>query len=388
MSNLRKLTLKSVIFCLPALQPIATRLLELDVFGSRLQGSSDGFLTRGWTALTSLSLRFARVESATMTAALELPALEEIDIRAFSHQGGVLHLDQLTGSCPNIRGLSFQLCGALARGKEGGGPCCNLLNLGQLASIVMELEEDPLHANLDFDLPASLTQFVVEGGHYGHSIADFFWWLREAVKYIRRGAQLHTLSCRYAEAYLQHAQWGASLEEQYRRLGGQLSSLRELEVSGAQEQLLSAVGAVASAAPSLVSLVIIMTHSLHMSCVEVSPICSASLENIRVKWRLLHRPELPPPQVLLTLQPGCARLREVHVNFMERPIEGVAVKIRCPCCSRRCIVTVDAYDMVVKFLHMPSSEQGVQECTVLCSGHAPRPEESPVWGYAVMPGIL
>ena len=52
MSKLRKLTLKSVVFCLPALQPVATQLLELNVYNSRLQGSSDGFLTRGWTALT------------------------------------------------------------------------------------------------------------------------------------------------------------------------------------------------------------------------------------------------------------------------------------------------------------------------------------------------
>ena len=42
----------------------------------------------------------------------------------------------------------------------------------------------------------------------------------------------------------------------------------------------------------------------------------------------------------------------------------------------------------VKFLHMPSHEQGVQECTVLCSGHAAGPEHAPLWDHAVLPGIL
>ena len=382
MSKLQKLTLQGVVFCLPALQAVATRLRELNVFNSRLQGSSDGFLTRGWTNLTMLSLRCAWVMTATMTAALELPALEEIDIRAFQHQGGVL-----TGSCPNIRGLGFRQDGALARGREGGGLCCSLLNLGQLASLVMEIEKEPLQSNMDLNLRPSLTRLEFGGysGSGGKSV-DFFWALREAVKCVGRGAQLHTLSCRYAEAYLQPAQWGADLDEQHRRLGGQLSSLRELEVWGAQKQLLSVVGAVASAAPSLVSLKILMISPL--SRVEVSSIRSASLESITVKWDL-QCPKLPPPQVLLTLLPGCTRLRTVLVHFIGRPVEGAAIKIRCHCRSRRCIVPMGFHNGVnIRFLHMQNSEQGVQESTVLSSYDAAVPGQPLVWGHAVMPGIL
>ena len=212
--------------------------------------------------------------------------------------------------------------------------------------------------------------------------------------------------CNFAVAHLQPAQWGASLDEQHRRLGGQLGSLRELVVSGAQDQLLSAVGAVASAAPSLACLEIHITDSL--SRVEVSPICSASLESISVAGACYYRPALVPPQVLLTFLPGCARLREVHVQvvgFEGKPARGAAVKIRCHRCSQRCIVPVDGNangnnkvpgevcagavdDVVVNFLHTPSSEQDVQECTVLYAWHAAGPEQAPLWGRAVMPGIL
>ena len=80
LTNLRKLTLDDVAVSLPALQPIATRLHELRMIGSRLQDSADGFLTRGWTALTTLCLTHTLVENATMAAQLELPALEELDI--------------------------------------------------------------------------------------------------------------------------------------------------------------------------------------------------------------------------------------------------------------------------------------------------------------------
>lgn len=44
------------------------------------------------------------------------------------------------------------------------------------------------------------------------------------------GAQVHRLECSRTEANLQSAQWGASLNEQYRRLGEQLHGLEELEV--------------------------------------------------------------------------------------------------------------------------------------------------------------
>ena len=94
LANLRKLTLISVAIPLPALQPVAMRLRELDVNASRLQGSADGFLTQGWTALTSLSLIDTRLENASWTAALDLPALEHMWLcRFMDHQGWELQVD-------------------------------------------------------------------------------------------------------------------------------------------------------------------------------------------------------------------------------------------------------------------------------------------------------
>ena len=397
LSNLRKLTLGGVIFYLPALQPAATRLRELTLNNCRLQGSSDGFLTRSWTALTSLSLIHTEMQSATLTAALNLPALQEARLCWFSgHLGQELQLDQLAGSCPQVSRLVFDAGRSLAQASEADRQSCRLLNLSRLADLY--IRDRALLTNVDLDLAPSLTQL-----RFGGECVDFFWALREAAKCSGRGAQLRRLTCECARAHLQPAQWGASLDEQHRRLGGQLGSLRELEVWGVQEQLLSAVGAIASAAPSLGRLVIIMKDP--MPRVEVSPICSASLESIRVGWGFGHRPELPPPEVLLTLLPGCTRLGEVVVHFSGKPVEGAAVKIRCHGFSRRCIVPVDGYahnykrapeevnvDTVsivrVRFLQRPPSEQGVQECTVLYGCHVAGPEEPPMWGHAVMPGIL
>ena len=245
-------SLCGVVISLPTLQPVATRLRELDLSASRLRGSSDGFLTRGWTALTSLSLEDAWVETATMTAALELPGLEELDIIGFRHQGGVLLPEQLTGSCPQIRGLRLQLDINMTWGEEDGtGPCCSFLNLGQLADLYVSISVQPLHANVELDLPASLTHFEVDGASIGSCDLSFFWWLSVAAKCVRRGAQLCKVTCRGAEAYLQPAQWGASLDEQYRRLGGQLCGLKELEVSSSEGPILCALSAVVSSAPSL-----------------------------------------------------------------------------------------------------------------------------------------
>ena len=107
----------------------------------------------------------------------------------------------------------------------------------------------------------------------------------------------------------------------------------------------------------------------------------------------VYCPDPLPPLVLLTFLPGCTRLQEVVVHIMGRPVEGAAVKIRCHCCSQRCIVLEEVYtsdhsDLVLKLLPMPSSEQGVQEYTVLCDCHAARPDQAPLWGHAVMSGIL
>ena len=123
LSNLRELTLVGVAVSLPALQPVATRLRELALIGSRLQGSADGFLTRGWTtALTMLSLCEAQVETATLAAAFELPALVNLDITAFRRPGGVSQLDQFTSSCSNIRALKVQLDRS-QRGAERAAGC-------------------------------------------------------------------------------------------------------------------------------------------------------------------------------------------------------------------------------------------------------------------------
>ena len=408
LSNLRKLTLDSVVVSLPALQPAATRLQGLELLYSRLQGSADSFLTNGWTALTSLALTHIRMDNATLTAALELPALEHVCLGwVTGHRGRELLVDQLTGgSCPQVSRLEFQLREDLTQASEAGRQqSYRLGNLTRLAELHVSDWSHQAHVDLDLDLPPSLTQLKFSGLKGGGSRAvDFFWALREAARCAGRGAHLHRLICECAEAYLQPAQWGASLDEQHRRLGGQLGSLRKLEVEvrGTQEQLLSAVGAVASAAPSLVRLKIIVADPV--PCVEVSPICSASLESIRVQLNFSNRPELPPPQVLLAFLPGCTRLREVVVRC-GRAVEGAAVKIRCHGFSRRCIVPVDAYagyynvmperlyasavdDVEVKFLDMPPSEQGVQACTVLYGCHAAGPEQLPMWGHAVMPGIL
>ena len=399
LSNLRVLTLSRVKVPLPALQPVAGRLRELEVSGSRLQGSADGFLTMGWTALTSLTLISTHMEDASLTTALELPALKDVCIVGFDGHLGGLQLDQLTGSCPQISRLEFQLSNCVHQATKANRQSCGLLNLECLTDL--HITWSPLLANVDLDLPPSLTQLTFEG-YLGKSV-DFFWALREAVKCVGRGAQLHRLICECAEAHLHPTQWGASLEEQHRQLGGQLGSLRELEVLGASEQLLSAVGAVASAAPSLTRLEVVITSPLRY--VEVSAICSASLESIRVEMQLHFCPE-SPPQVLLTFLPGCTRLREVVVvaRTVGRPIEGAAVKIRCHC-SQRCIVPVVGYasscskvpkkvkagaanDVVVNFVHMPCSEQGVQECTLLYACHAAGPKQAPLWGFDLMQGIL
>ena len=390
LSNLRNLTLGRVAISLPALQQVATQLHELNVSDSHLQGSADGFLTKGWTALTSLSLTHTFMENATLTAALQLPALEDVHICMFTgHQGGELQLDQLTGSCPHVSRMEFHLSNRFHQATEASRQSCGLLNLDRLADLHIKMS--PLQANLDLDLPPSLTQLKFEGYPGGNTKSvDFSWALREAVKCVGRGAQLHRLICSCAEVYLPQAQWGASLDKRHRRLGGLLGCLRELEVWGNQEDVLSAVGAVASAAPSLVRLEIIATDASH---VEVSPICSASLESIRVEQRSPQRPMRLPAHVKLTLLPGCTRLQEVVVHFPGTPVKGAGVAIRCHCCSRRCIVPEEVHagdhsDVVVKFLHLPSSQQGVQECTILFAVQPAWHEQAPLWGHAVMPGIL
>ena len=366
LSSLRKLTLSHVAFSLPALQPVATRLQELNISHSRLQGHADGFLSTGWTALTSLALRSCRAGGCTLQAP-RLPALEDCHLSNIMDPGGVLQLDQLTNGCPHLSRLELHLEGSSLQAGEGEQRCC-LLHLGRLASLVILHHFH--HANLGCDLPPSLTHLRFTGisGHQTY----FFRALLEAVKCIEDGAQLHTLHCSSAEADLQPAQWGASLHEQYRRLGGQLNGLKELEVWSSRVPLLTALSAVASSAPSLTRLVY---GSRGFDSVKVPPIRSASLESIVVMEYSEVLPYSLPPPILLTLLPSCTRIREVLVHRSLPPRNGALVKISCHCCSQRRITPLDVDDGLAltvgaRFLPSTPSNQGVQSCTVLYRCHA------------------
>ena len=195
---------------------------------------------------------------------------------------------------------------------------------------------------------------------------------------------------------------GGSLHEQYRRLGGELGSLRELEVSGSGEPLLHAVSGLASSVPSLARLKLDAKELLPP--MQLPPICSASLESITVVCSAAGHAMTRQP-VLLTLLRGCARLREVLVQFHNAPREGTAVKIRCHCCSRRCISPLNVHadgpddapfdclagvrEVGVEFLQMTPSAHGVlQGYTILFACHAVGPAQAPKWGHVVMLGIL
>ena len=177
LSSLRRLTLGRVKVSLPALQPIATRLHELNIHGSRLQGSAEGFLTKGWTALTSLALTNTRMEDATLSAALELPAVEGVDICWFEgHQGGELQIDQLIGSCPQISRLEFQLLWS-QRLRQASRQSCTLVDFKRLVNL--NIMSCSVQTNMDLDLPLSLTQLQF-GGYMGGGTGsvDFFWALQ------------------------------------------------------------------------------------------------------------------------------------------------------------------------------------------------------------------
>ena len=353
-----------------------------------------------------------------MTAPLNLPALQDLNIVGFRHQSRVLQLDQLTGSCPQIRRLKLQVDSNLVRNTESKGPSYSLLNLGRLASLDLYMctEDEPLHASLDLNLPASLTSLTVQGEHFGYDdgdlFVDLFWALREAMKCIRSGAQLRTLSCYQADAYLQPAQWGPSLNEQFRRLGGQLSTVQELEVWGCTENLLSALGALISSAPHLICVKFTITEWLPR--MELSPIRSTSLESITVT--VLEEPsdeepsdEPLPPRVaplVLTFLPGCTRLRKVLVRlFNENLTEGPAAKIRCHSGSPTCVVPMDVHSRAAEHMRVhgyasgysevgvhllpgPPSPQNVPGYTILYACHAAGPQQPLLWGHVVMPGLL
>lgn len=372
---------------------MATRLQALALWHSRLQGSAEGFLTCGWTALTSLSLTGSRMEHDVLLPALQLPALENVSIDDFGHRGGMLQLEQLTGSCPQVSRLRLQLEGNVAPASEGRGQRSGLHKLGRLAELHIA---NCSHRGIqDWDLPASLTRLTVEGccGFGGVLRLDLFWVVHGAAACISRGAQLRTLVCFNTEAFLQSVEFGTDVDEQGRQLGGQLSGLQELTVWGCGEGVLSTVSALASSAPSLTRLECGLLRGQRV--MELPPIRSATLESITVVCYPSYVVDHP---MTLTLLHGCTRLQEVLVRFQTVPIEGTAVRIRCHCSRRRCIVPFNPHtgqakelplvDVVgVHFLPMHPHGQGTRIYTIMYAYHATE-FQRPMWGHVVMPGSM
>ena len=394
--------MSSVSISLPALQPVATRLQELHLRSSRLQGSAEGFLNQGWTALTSLCLMHCRVGDQLLPA-LKLPALKELDIHGFAHRGGVLRPKQDL-CCPQLSCLTFHLDSSF---RHYG---CSFSSLSQLSRLhVIDCFRQASPASMELGLPASLTHLTIGGVHRNGGLdaddLDFTWVAAEAARCVGRGARLHTLVCKFAQPCLQPAAlWGATLAEQHARLGGQLSSLKELEVRGSGEPLLQAVGALAGSAPSLTRLVFELRTPLRHT-MELPPICSASLESVTVEISLWSCEDL-----VLTFLPRCARLREVLVRYgYTPPAAGTMVKICCHCSSQEfvrplCVFAesakprtapsdswADVKGVGIECLPLPPSQLGVQGCTVQYKSHGSRlhylSEQQPMWGHDVMPGV-
>ena len=207
--------------------------------------------------------------------------------------------------------------------------------------------------------------------------------LVQAVKCIGRGAQLHALVSRTTETSLQAAEWGATLVQQYKRLGAQLHGLKELEVRGDGEALVSALSAVASSAPSLTRL------KIDTKCSELPPICSGSLESIVLAYYGIE-PMASPSPIILTLLPGCLRLQEVLVRYFYAPRESSVVSIRCYCSSPSCIVPLHvgaglAHELGVQFLPVAPSTEVMRDYTVVFACHAAGPKQPLKWGHVVCP---
>ena len=316
LSNLRELCLENVVLSLPALQPIAARLQTLSITDSRLRGSADGFLSAGWTALKVVCLHGSWVEDDMLTA-VNLPALEDLDIISFEHQGGMLQLDQLR--CPQLRGLVFLLDSSHARTGEGGRQRCSFSHLARLEDLVVI--RTSYQATMDLGLPTSLEHLTVQDSS-GDDVVDLKWVLLEAVKGIRGGAHLCSLTCTEASpsSHPEWMPWGACSLAHYSKLGEQLSGLEFLAVCGRGKPLLSAISAVACSAPSLTRLELYIEEEL--DDLRLPPICSASLESVTLRFRLTGKIAALPP-VMLHFLPDCARLRDVHVGFYSKmPKQG------------------------------------------------------------------
>ena len=372
---------------LPALQPVATRLQSLCMSRTLLEGSAEGFLGASWSALESLSVETCWVDD-NLTA-LTLPALESLDISEFGvGDGDMLQPGQLC--CPQLSCLAIDILdnsqdpkpdSAGSRTQWGG-----LLHLPRLANLVLTYLYQ--HTPMDLGLPASLEVLTVRLTDSFEGV-DLKWLLLEAG---RNGAQLRSLTCPTASAssHPEGMPWGASSVAHYREFAERLTGLTDLSVDGNATSLLSAIGAVASAAPSLTCLEFGVREGL--TGFELPPICSASLKSISGRYYLPGN-RVPPPQVVLQFLPGCTQLRYVHVHFGDHslPMEGTSVIIRCHCTSERCIMPLDACaglaGVGVRFLPMPLTSQGVQAYTVTFTCRAPGPGQALKWGHVVMPGI-
>ena len=285
-----KLTLYNVAFSLPALQPVATRLTSMRLAECRLQGRADGFLTLGWTALTCLCIAASRMEDHVLPA-FNLPAVEDLDIQGFSHRGGVLQLNQL--GCPQVSKLMFELDSSLVQANESSGRLGSLLHLRRLASLTIVHEP---YQDLDMDLPASLTQLVVWG--VDHCV-DFF-------RVLLKGRELH--QTRGAAALDDLRQDGGdpagcavgrpAWMSSTGGWGGQLSSLKELVVTSANDTLLGALGAMVSSAPNLACLRFSIREWL--PSMEISLMSSASLERVTVHFESVPSDAVSPMTLILS----------------------------------------------------------------------------------------
>ena len=390
LSNLRKLSLDNVSLSLPALQPVATRLQSLDILDSFLCGSAAGFLSVGWTALTSLSITGSWVESDALTA-LNLPALESLAIVSFAF-GEYFNYPLLQPSqlcCPQLSSLLYDFDSTQ---EVDGRRCCSLLHLPRLATLIMICDDDEA-ARMDVALPASLEHLTVQAASLGGASqrVPLKWVLLEAVKCIGNGAHLRALTCANCvpSPHPEGTPWGASSVAHYRECAEQLRGLKDLRLSlyGNAETMLSATSVMASSAPDLTRLEFEFENQLDHF--ELPPICSASLKSVTGRYSNT----VPPRPVVLGFLPGCTQLRDVHVHFdHDPPREGTSVKIRCHCISERCIMPLDACaglaEVGVRFLPMPLTSQGVQAYTVTFTCRAPGPGQAPKWDHAVTPGIL
>ena len=236
---MRKLSLSLITIQLPALQPVATRLHSLNIKWSDLLGSADGFLSVGWTALTSLDINSSRVTDGVLRA-LHLPALKLLRINTFpDHRDEWLQPDQLC--CPQLCSLALQANCSLPQADEGSRQCCSLLHLTRLTALTVKYHSG--QGALDLALPASLMRLTVFDMS-GSTKADLRWALLDAAKCIEGGAQLRSLTCTsyVSSSHPEGMPWGASSISHYKELGGQLLGLTDLSVHGKGPTLPSALG--------------------------------------------------------------------------------------------------------------------------------------------------